>query len=92
MVIAMASGALMATFVGLLIGVLVLRMSGPYLALFTIAFSELIRITLNAEYQLTRGDMGLTVPHLYATVSKIPYYYTILLLLVAEAKTIVVVL
>jgi branched-chain amino acid transport system permease protein len=75
------SGALMAALVGLLIAVLVLRMSGPYLALFTIAFSELVRITLNAEYQFTRGDMGLTVPHLYPTVSKIPYYFTILILL-----------
>ncbi|MFQ6117979.1 MAG: branched-chain amino acid ABC transporter permease [Candidatus Bipolaricaulia bacterium] len=77
------SGALMAASVGLLIGVLVLKMSGPYLALFTIAFSELVRITLNAEYQLTRGDMGLTVPRLYAdiTISKVPYYYTILGLL-----------
>jgi branched-chain amino acid transport system permease protein len=75
------SGALMAAFVGLLVGVLVLRMSGPYLALFTIAFSELVRITLNAEYQFTRGDMGLTVPHLYPTVSKVPYYFTMLILL-----------
>jgi branched-chain amino acid transport system permease protein len=75
------SGALMAALVGLLIGVLVLRMSGPYLALFTIAFSELVRITLNAEYEFTRGDMGLTVPHLYPTVSKLPYYFTILILL-----------
>jgi len=75
------SGALMAALVGLLIAVLVLRMSGPYLALFTIAFSELVRITLNAEYQFTRGDMGLTVPHLYATISKVPYYFTILILL-----------
>lgn len=74
-------GALAATLIGILIGVLVLRMSGPYLALFTIAFSELLRITLNAEYQLTRGDMGLTVPHLYAAVSKTPYYYTIFALL-----------
>jgi len=77
-------GALAATLVGLLIGILVLRMSGPYLALFTIAFSELVRITLNAEYQITRGDMGLTVPHLYRTVSKIPYYYTMLILLVVS--------
>lgn len=78
------SGALMAALVGLLIGVLVLRMSGPYLALFTIAFSELVRITLNAEYHFTRGDMGLTVPHLYPTVSKVPYYFTILVLLVCS--------
>ncbi|UCF93762.1 MAG: branched-chain amino acid ABC transporter permease [Desulfobacterales bacterium] len=82
--LALICGALAATVVGLLIGVLVLRMRGPYLALFTIAFSELVRITLNAEYQLTRGDMGLTVPHLYTTVSKTPYYYTMLGLLVGS--------
>jgi len=80
----MIAGALMAASVGLLIGALVLRMSGPYLALFTIAFSEIVRITLNAEYQLTRGDMGLTVPYLYPATSKVPYYYTILGLLVVS--------
>jgi len=79
-----ACGALAATLVGFLIGVLVLRMSGPYLALFTIAFSELVRITLNAEYQLTRGDMGLTVPRLFESGSKVPYYYTILALLIGS--------
>lgn len=77
-------GAVAAAFVGLLIGGLVLRMSGPYLALFTIAFSEIVRIILNAEYKITRGDMGLTVPHLYPTMTKIPYYYTILGLLVVS--------
>lgn len=75
-------GAVTAAFVGLLIGGLVLRMSGPYLALFTIAFSEIVRIILNAEYKITRGDMGLTVPRLFGGVSKLPYYYTILGLLV----------
>lgn len=77
-----AAGALMAATVGLLIGALVLRMSGPYLALFTIAFSEIVRIALNAEYQLTRGDMGLTVPYLFSPNDKLAFYYTILGLLV----------
>ncbi len=78
-------GIAAAAFVGLLIGMLVLRLSGPYLALFTIAFSEITRITLNAEYRLTRGDMGLTVPYLFGGIeNKIPYYYTILGILAAS--------
>lgn len=78
------SGAVTAALIGLLIGALVLRMSGPYLALFTIAFSEIVRIALNAEYQLTRGDMGLTVPYLFSPTLKIPFYYTILGLLLTS--------
>jgi branched-chain amino acid transport system permease protein len=74
-------GALVATLAGLLVGVLVLRMTGAYLALFTIAFAEVVRISLNAQYRFTSGASGLTVPHLYQTVSKIPYYYTIVGLL-----------
>ncbi len=72
------AGALAATVAGLLVGVLVLRMTGAYLALFTIAFAELVRITLNAQYHFTAGAAGLTVPHLFRTPSKLPYYYTIL--------------
>lgn len=74
-------GALAAMLVGLMVGALVLRMTGAYLALFTIAFSELVRIALNAQYQLTSGASGLTVPHLYQAISKVPYYYTILSIL-----------
>ena len=56
------TGALLAAVVGLGIGALTLRMSGPYLALTTLAFSEIFRIFLTAEYELTRGSYGLTVP------------------------------
>ncbi len=81
-----AVGAVVAAGIGLLIGALVLRMSGPYLALFTIAFSEIVRIILNAEYELTRGDMGLTVPYLFSPDDKLAFYYTMLgLLLVSLA-------
>jgi branched-chain amino acid transport system permease protein len=71
-------GAGVATLAGLVVGVLVLRMTGAYLALFTIAFAELVRITLNAQYRFTAGAAGLTVPKLFQTPSNIPYYYTIL--------------
>ncbi len=68
------TGALVAAVVGLGIGALTLRMSGPYLALTTLAFSEIFRIFLTAEYELTRGSYGLKVP-LMADGDKVLSYY-----------------
>lgn len=61
--------------VGALIGWLVLRLSGPYLALFTLAISEIFRLMLLAEEDLTRGSLGLQVPGLFAGDSARPYFY-----------------
>jgi branched-chain amino acid transport system permease protein len=74
-------GGLIAVLCGFLIGKLVLRVRGVYLALFTIAFSELLRIAITAEHQITRGDFGLEVPPLFLGTSKLPYYYTMLAIL-----------
>jgi len=74
----MLIGSTTAAIVGLGIGFLCLRLKGPYLALFTIAFSEILRIALNAEYQYTRGNFGLNVPPLFGEGSRLFYYYTIL--------------
>jgi branched-chain amino acid transport system permease protein len=77
------AGTLAAGVAGLGIGVLVLRLRAAYLALFTIAFSEILRIMLRSEPQITRGDQGLRVVPLFGdTLSNIPYYYTMLALLV----------
>jgi branched-chain amino acid transport system permease protein len=65
--IAMALGALM--------GALVLRLSGPYLALFTLAIAEIFRLMLVAEDDITRGSLGLEVPGLFTSGSDVPYYY-----------------
>lgn len=80
-ILAILVGSLTAACVGIGIGLLVLRLRGPYLALFTIAFSELLRITLVAEYQITRGSFGLEVPPLFASRSKVLYYYAMLVIL-----------
>jgi len=70
------AGTLMAAVVGLGIGLLVLRLRAAYLALFTIAFSEILRIILRSEPQVTRGDQGLRVAPLFGeTLSRVPYYY-----------------
>lgn len=76
----MAAGAVMAGVFGLGIGFLTLRMRGPYLALTTLAFSEILRIALTAEYDFTRGSYGLQVPIL-ADGDKVATYYIALALL-----------
>lgn len=76
---------------GFLVGVLVLRLRRTYLALFTIGFSEIVRIAINAEINLTDGPNGLElIPlfpsgvHLfgfnYGPADKVPPYYVMLLL------------
>lgn len=79
--IGMAAGSIMAALFGLGIGTLTLRMRGPYLALTTLAFSEILRIFLTAEYALTRGSYGLSVP-LLAGGDKVTQFYVALGILV----------
>jgi len=76
---------------GLLVGALVLRLRRTYLALFTIGFSEIIRIMLNAEIAVTDGPNGLSLPPLfpsgigpYSEVDKIPPYMVMMILFVGS--------
>ena len=79
-------GTLMAGFVGLIIGVLCLRLRNAYLALFTIAFSEILRIFLLTEFQYTGGTNGLQMTPLYEGITAgAQYYITLGLLLGAMA-------
>jgi branched-chain amino acid transport system permease protein len=73
-----ASGA-----AGYLIGVLTLRMRALYLALATWAFAESTRVVVSMEYGITRGDLGLSVPRLFHTISPRPYYELFLVLAAA---------
>ncbi len=75
-------GTLLAGSVGLIIGLLCLRLRGAYLALFTIAFSEILRIALLTEFQYTEGSNGLKLAPLYAGITaRAEYYITLALLL-----------
>lgn len=80
--VAIITAILLAAVIGALIGALVLRLSGPYLALFTLAISEIFRLVLVAEEDVTRGMLGLPVPGLFTGKSDIPYYYLGLALVV----------
>lgn len=68
-------GALIAALFGLGLGALCIKMGGIYLSLTTLAFSEIIRLIITNEYELTRGTMGLEVPNLIGFYSKTMYFY-----------------
>ena len=70
--------------VGLAIGRLCLRLHGAYLGLTTIAFSEILRITLTAEHEVTRGSLGMPAVGLFETTDRLPYYYSFLALLLVS--------
>jgi branched-chain amino acid transport system permease protein len=72
------AGTFLAALCGFLMGVLCLRMGGIYLSLTTLGFSEILRIVINNEYEITRGTMGLQVPGLVSTYSKLSYFYIFL--------------
>lgn len=79
------AGVLLAGVFGLIIGALCLRFKPAYLALFTIAFSEILRAILRGEADITRGDSGLSLQPLFGeTLSRVPYYYLWVVVLVAS--------
>ncbi|HXS53752.1 MAG TPA: branched-chain amino acid ABC transporter permease, partial [Usitatibacter sp.] len=61
---------------GWLLGRIVLRLKGPYLALTTLSFAEIARVVIGNSYVFTRGDQGLNVPTLMQ--SRVGYYYLFL--------------
>ena len=58
-VISIIIGSLASMVSGFFIGVITLKMRGPYLALTTIAFSEIFRRIIIVEVDVTRGNLGL---------------------------------
>jgi branched-chain amino acid transport system permease protein len=79
--IGMLAGFCLSGAVGALIGLLCLPLGGPYLSLFTLAFSVIFQLILIAEYEVTRGSLGLEVTPLFRGNSGRPYYYFALFLL-----------
>jgi branched-chain amino acid transport system permease protein len=67
--------------IGMGLGRVVFRLRGPYLALTTLAFAEILRHVVRNAHEFTRGEFGLRVPALFET--HLAYYYVFLLLLLA---------
>jgi branched-chain amino acid transport system permease protein len=74
------SATLVATLVGLGVGVLVLRMQAGYLALATWSLAATLQIVLTASYEITRGQLGLPVPSLLGHLNTVSYYWIFLAL------------
>jgi len=91
--IGMIVGGILATFVGILIGLPTFKMRGAYFALATIAFGEGIRVMIENIDRLgpfvLNGPRGLQIPPRnlglanFLFAGKEPYYYIILLMLAA---------
>ena len=80
--VGIVAGPIVGLAFGLLLGIIVLRMSAIYLAVATWAFAEVLRILISANFRLTRGDAGLSVPPLFGTLDPFPYYYLFLGLMI----------
>jgi branched-chain amino acid transport system permease protein len=61
---AIAVGALVAWILGTALGLVVLRLRGSYLALFTLAFGEIARLVIIAEKDVTGGRLSLAIAQL----------------------------
>jgi branched-chain amino acid transport system permease protein len=91
--IGMIVGGILATIVGILIGLPTFKMRGAYFALATIAFAEGIRVMIENIDRLgpfvLNGPRGLQIPPLnlglgnFLFAGKEPYYYIILFMLAA---------
>jgi branched-chain amino acid transport system permease protein len=87
-------GGMVAAFLSFIIGLPCLRLrAAPYIAITTLAFSEIARITCMNLVDLTRGELGLWgIPHFpdialpgigvigFGGGVRIPYYYMILII------------
>ena len=80
----MTAGVAVCCLLGGVVGWVCLRMSGPYLAIFTLGFAEIIRITFSTEDDVTAGMAGLHTEPLFHTTSRLPYFYTAFVLLAAS--------
>lgn len=74
--IGLPAAILIPGLVGLALGRIVLRLSGVYLALTTLAFGEILRVVIYNSNDFTRGDQGLNVPHIVD--GRVAYYYIFL--------------
>jgi branched-chain amino acid transport system permease protein len=72
---------IVAGIIGFALARIVMRLRGPYLALTTLSFAEIMRLVISNSIEVTRGDLGLPVPGLFD--DRLAYYYFILAVLLA---------
>jgi branched-chain amino acid transport system permease protein len=74
------AAAIVSGVVGFALARTVMRLRGPYLALTTLAFGEIMRLVISNSIDITRGDLGLNVPTLFE--NRLVYFYVMLAVLV----------
>ncbi|MFW5855340.1 MAG: branched-chain amino acid ABC transporter permease [Thermodesulfobacteriota bacterium] len=74
-------GAVTAGLLGLLVGLLTLRLRGIFAAVMAWFVGLALMGLATKLVWLTRGPLGLRTPQLFETASNIPYYYIMLLLM-----------
>jgi len=75
-VLGIPAAIVVAGVIGLLLAAIVMRLRGPYLALTTLSFAEIIRVVIANSIDFTRGDLGLNVPSLFER--RLTSYYVML--------------
>ncbi len=67
--------------IGFVLARIVMRLRGPYLALTTLSFAEIVRLVISNSIEITRGDLGLNVPSFVD--GRLAYYYLMLIVVFA---------
>lgn len=84
-------GVVAALFCALLIGGVSFRLRGPYFALATIAFAEILRLVAKNLPGLTGGDVGVQVPALFhGNVNRSFYWAAVTLASLGFALTVII--
>jgi len=79
--LAMVAGGVTAGAMGLIIGMISLRLRGIFAACLSWFFGLAIMGLATKMVWLTRGPLGLRTPRLFATDSNVPFYFLIIILL-----------
>ncbi|HEY0477060.1 MAG TPA: branched-chain amino acid ABC transporter permease [Kofleriaceae bacterium] len=85
--VALVLGVLAAVAAAFVIGRVTFRMRGPYFALATIAFAELLRLSAKNFHSVTGGDVGAQIPPLFGD-DRSRWFYWAAVVLTALAFTI----
>jgi branched-chain amino acid transport system permease protein len=80
-VVGIPAAIVVAGLIGFILARIVMRLRGPYLALTTLSFAEIMRLVISNSIDITRGDLGLSVPALFD--DRLAYYYLMIALLIA---------
>jgi branched-chain amino acid transport system permease protein len=73
-------GAVAAGILGLFTGILTMRLRGLYVAIMAWFIGMAVQALAFVLVKVTRGSLGLSVPQLVKSMSLVPYYYVLLLL------------